>query len=141
MTFPDNCIRGVPNNDFVIADGSVASHLFNPKRQNENQRDDGWNETSINWEDDGDAITFTLEIRKDDNTYQYEIGVVRIPRQEIDRINSHPTTIGLLSYERQPLMENPYHGNILFRQGIPTPKVRQLAASLATIASRIINRE
>lgn len=62
MNFPDNCIRGIPNNTFLNMDGSVGSHLFH--FDVEIDRGDGWTEQSINWEDDDFVIEFTLSQKK-----------------------------------------------------------------------------
>lgn len=136
MPFPDNCIRGIPNASFIVEDGSVGSHLFHFK--DEHHRDDGWIEQSINWEDDEKAIEFTLNQKKEDGDVQFQAGVVIIPREEIDRLNRRPTVNGVLSYERQPLENNPYHGNILLSENVPKHTMKKLAAGLALAVSRII---
>ncbi len=141
MAFPDNCIRGIINDGYITPDGSVGSHLFLPSRETAHQRGDGWEETSINWEDDKHAVPFTLQTTKNDGSIKYKTGVVRIPLAEIEHINTHPTTRDLLSYERQAIQNNPYHGNILFRQRIDDSMKKKLAASLAVAASNIISRE
>ena len=136
MCFPDNCIRGIPNPSFLLDDGSVGSHLFHFKE--EDVRVDGWTAQSINWEDDGFAIEFTLNQRKENGERQFKAGVAIIPRDEIDRLNRRPTVKGILSYERQCLADNPYHGNILLRTDVPKPTMRKIAAGLALAVSGIV---
>lgn len=139
MPFPDNCIRGIPNQSFMIEDGSIGSHLFH--FDNKHRREDGWIEQSINWEDDENAIEFTLNQKKEDGSFQFKAGVVIIPRKEIDRLNRRPTVNGVLSYERQPLENNFYHGNILLSQNVPKHTMKKLAAGLALAVSSIILSE
>lgn len=55
MTFPDNCLRGIPNDSYLNDEGSVGSHLFYFL---DGDRGDGWSEQSVNWEDDDTVIEF-----------------------------------------------------------------------------------
>ena len=136
MAIPENCLKGIPNDTFLIVDGTVGSHLFYFKA--EDIRDDGWTEQSVNWEDDDYAVQLTLRQRKPSGELQFRGGAVVLPRQEIDRLNSRHTVRDLLSYERQPLEENPYHGNILLRAETTTPTMKLIAAGLSLAVSRII---
>jgi hypothetical protein len=138
MDFPDNCIKGIPNDTFLIEDGSVGSHLFHFK--DEHKRDDEWIEQSINWEDDDAAIEFTMSQRKDDGEIQFKAGIVILPRREIERISRQPTVHGIVSYERQPLENNRYHGNILLRADTPKPTMKKIAAGLALAVSRVVRQ-
>lgn len=139
MNYPKNSIKGLPNNDFLIEGRTVASHLFHF----EQTRDDGGVEQSINWEDDESVIDFTLNQKKANGDLQFRAGVAILPRSEIDRLSKLPTISGLLSYERSPLDNNPYHGNLLLQANVPRAKMRQIAASLALAISGITtqNRE
>jgi len=138
MNYPENAIRGIPNNSFLIEDGSVGSHLFYFK--SEHARDDGWIEQSINWADNESVLEFTLRQTKEDGEIQFKAGVAIIPRQEIDRLNNRPTINGLLSYERRPLDLNPYHGNLLLKANLPKPTMVKIAAGLALAVSKIVSR-
>lgn len=135
MAFPDNCIRGIPNEQFVNEEGTLGSDLFYFQ---DVDRGDGWREQSINWEDDEDAIGLTLAQTRDDRQPKFRAGVAILPRTEIDRINLQPTVADLLGYERAPINGNPYHGNILLRAGTSKRTMKLIAASLALVVSRII---
>ena len=95
-------------------------------------------EQSVNWQDDGSVIEFTLAQKKGDGTLQFTGGVVILPREEIDRLNNQPTVKNLLSYERQRIDGNPFHGNILIRADTPKPILRMLAAALAVAVAKVI---
>lgn len=138
MSYPKNSIKGIPNDSFLVEDGSVGSHLFHFKE--EHTRDDGWIEQSINWEDNEFVVDFTLHQKKEDGNLQFSAGAAIIPRYEIDRLNNRPTIKGLLSYERRPLDNNPYHGNILLRASVPKPTMKKIAASLALAVSKIFSQ-
>jgi len=127
MKFPTNCIKGIPNSDF-IKEGIVLPHLFYFSEQ---ARDDDWKEQSINWKDNENAIKLTMEQRKEDGELQFKIGVAIIPRDEIDRLSRLPTVNGVLSYERKPLNDNPYHGNLLLKNNVSTILMKAIAAGLA----------
>lgn len=133
MCFPENCIRGIFDVSY-LPDGIVGSHLF---FFNGPDRGDGWKEQSINWQDDGTAIEFTLGQRKDGQLL-FKAGAVMLARAEIDTLNSKPAVNGVLSYERQRLDINPYHGNILLRSSVRKPQMKQIAAGLALAVSEII---
>ena len=139
MDYPENIIKGIPNNSFLIEGRTVASHLFHFNQL----RDDGGVEQSINWEDDESVVDLTLNQRKGDGELQFKEGVAILPRSEIDRLSSLPTIRGLLSYERSSLDDNPYHGNLLLQANVPDRTMKQIAASLALAISGIItqNRE
>jgi hypothetical protein len=138
MPFPENCIRGIPNKTFLYDDETVAAHLFDFKQRD--ARDDGLTEQSINWEDDTQAVEFTLSQTKEDGDRQFKAGVAIVPRSEIDRINKLPGIGGDLSYERQPLAGNPYHGNLLLPTDTSKKKMRMIAGSLALAVSTIMSQ-
>lgn len=138
MAHPNNFLRGIPNDSYLIEDGSIGAHLFHFEEAH--SREDGWIEQSINWEDDDSVLGLTLNQRKEDGEIQFKAGAVRIPRDEIDRLSRQPTVNGIISYERKPLDNNPYHGNLLLRSGIPKPTMKKIAASIAIVVSEIIRR-
>ena len=110
--YPDRCIRGIVNEQFIYSDGQVGSHAF----FFDSPREDGWRELSVNWEDDACVIAFTLNQTKEDGRLLFRTGVAVLPRHEIDGLAQGPHFRGKLSYERQPQETNPYHGNILLRE-------------------------
>ena len=112
MSYPEQLIKGIPNNDF-ISDGLVGSHLFYFDAKN--NRDDGWCEQSINWHDDSKAIEHTLKQKKDTGEIQFKAGLGIIKRNEIDILKNRSTVSGFLSYERDDFKGNKYHGNLLLK--------------------------
>ena len=77
-----------------------------------NREDKGF-ETSINWEDNDKVAKFTLD-SKENGKACFPFGIVRLPLLEIERIMDNPATKDMLSYERAQLLDNEYHGNIVF---------------------------
>jgi len=136
MHFPENCIKGVPQRSF-LPDGFVGAHLFYFQKPD---RGDGWKDQSINWQDDDSVIGFTLNQRKENGELHFKAGAVILPRAEIDRLNKNLAANGVLSYERQILNNNPYHGNILLRSHVPIHEMKKLAAGLALAVSEIVHQ-
>jgi len=138
MCYANSYIRGVPNDDFITPDGRISSHLFYFYPRDE--RTDGWLEQSINWLDNKQVIEFTLNQKNNKDEIKFKSGIVKLPRNEIDRLNQQPTIKGLLSYERCPIINNPYHGNLLLKNNTAKPTMKMIAAGLAlTITAHIKN--
>lgn len=139
MSFPDSCLRGVRKQNDMTPEGGVASTVFLPDSRTAANRADGGQELSINWEDDTTVLDFTLQF-KVAGQYQFPQGVVQLPRQEIDRINTLPTAKNALSYERAPLADNPYHGNLVFRSDLSKQMINMIAATIALACTKVIRR-
>ena len=135
MSYPDKCVRGIPNNDeqYVIDKEKplVGPGLFQFK---DTKRSDGMIELSVNWLDDNRAIEIALDQRKENGELQFKAGVVLLSRDKIDEICCRPNIKGYLAYERRPLNNNPYHGNILLRKNINKHTKKQISDTLALMA-------
>ena len=139
MSYPENVIKGIPNKENYISDGIIGPTLF---AFNGNSRSDRQLESSINWDDDAEAINFTLNQKNSDGTSQFKGGLVLIPRSELDHLRVLPTIRGILSYERQPILQiNKYHGNILVAGNIPKLLKKSIASSIALLISETIFRD
>lgn len=135
MPYPNTLLRGIPNDSFLVGDGTVGPHLFYFEN---NPRSDGQIEQSINWEDDVGALATTLAQTKDNGELQFRAGAVRIPRDELDRLTRCPTVPGFLAYERSALENNPYHGNLLIQSTVSLRTRKTIAAGIALAVSEII---
>jgi hypothetical protein len=135
--YPENCLRGIQQKDKILEDGLVASDVF--YFDDDHVRENGVFEQSINWEDDENAVSFTLSQRRKDNTPQFKGGIAIIARCELDKLAKFPAVVGeALYYERQIKDDNLYHGNLLLSAAISKPKRRAIAATLALHVSRVI---
>ena len=132
--YPENCIRGIQNEqNYITTDGNVSGNLFVFDLR-EPCREDGWRELSINWHDDDEAIDFTLKQKKNDNlTFKFQGGATLLKTLNIKHIieNNHSETF---SYERKPLNDNKYHGNLLLKDGVSNTQMKNLAQVLAFYA-------
>lgn len=140
--FPDFGLRGVKKRKEIVGDGLASASLFEPDSRTSEEREDGGEELSINWEDNEEVVLFTLEFRIR-NQRQYLHGVFRFPRNAIEIVNSFNTSINALMCERDPLPkteeheENPYHGNIVYIANLPGITRKRIIGTLAMTAEYI----
>ena len=126
-TYPNSCLRALKKARWIIEGKCVSADTFLPDTRTADRRDDDCCETSVNWEDDSGAFTYTLEKMGCDSAH----GAARLPVSEIDRLRKVAETFCGLSYERSPTKGNQYHGNLLFAAELSTALTRQMAGTLA----------
>ena len=137
MSYPDKLLRGIPNRTYLDEDGRVTVSIF---QFSDNVREDGFTEASINWIDDDFAVEHALKQTKSDGNIQFSAGVAIMLREWVDDTICRPMFEGLLDYERAPLEDNRYHGNLL-RKGNEKKSARNIiAASLAMAVESIIEQ-
>ena len=141
--FPDNCIRGIAKRTQISIDrANVLAAVFMPNSKTAETREDGCQETSINWEDNEEVMSFTLNHRPSpDQFFSYPNGAVRVPRAKIDDINTFNGTQDGVFYERQKIPGNDYHGNIVFKKELTKTQINFIANMLAAASSNIHTRE
>ncbi|MFC1512103.1 hypothetical protein ACFL5H_02795 [Candidatus Latescibacterota bacterium] len=132
--YPDFIIKGIPCSQDIV-DDEIGAHLFYFKV--DQPRSDNKLENSINWKDDEEAINFTLNQKKTTGELQFRAGIAILKKDGIEKLNELPMINGNLSYERQPLPHNPYHGNILLNDGVSRKLMKLIAASIALTKTEI----
>ena len=75
-------------------------------------------EMSINWYDDEDALCYLKEQLDNNGLKQYKSGIAVFSRVELDKLCRNPAFHGRVSYNRDELPNNKYHGNLLVRKEI-----------------------
>lgn len=129
--YPEYLLRGLRKQDF-LKDGKISTDAFVPDKRTASDRTDGLLETSVDWEDDGEALQNMMARRQ-----TAEFGVARLARASVDRVaGSDSMAPGDLSYERRPVDGNPRHGNLLFRALAPYRR-RMMASALALEAVHV----
>ena len=136
MDYPSKILRGIPNKEFLDEYGNPHTSLFNFSRPSSDRNDNNIEE-SINWEDDEDAIRFTLEQKKD-GRIQFSEGIAVMSRSEVDRLCIRMVVKNKLTYERKKLPENKYHGNLLLANDTPKKLKAKIAAGLALCVEEVI---
>ena len=107
--FPEEFWRGITNKDFV-KDGYVLPSAF----QFDNDiREDGFKELSINWNDDDEALKKILEQRRENGKPQFSVGAANLNLSRVKQLLSMYIDRKQFSYERKELENNEYHGNLL----------------------------
>ena len=135
-SYPGNCIRGIDQENCITEEGNIAQHAFNFKDVG---RPDHWMEVSINWEDDHNAIGFTLNQIRRDGERQF-LEAVTLSRSQVDDLKERLGDGNLLSYERQAEPDNSYHGNLLLKSDV-SKHLKNLAQAGLALVSRRIPRE
>ena len=136
--YPENWLRGLFKGQ-LYDDDDVSTAAFTFKGD---ARDDGHIEHSIHWEDDANAIGFTLAMTNpgvgaEQPEIRYKDGVAVISTAFLDHICGLPRVGGALCYERKVAPGNPYHGNLLLKKECPDHVRRKLAANLAQHVLRV----
>ena len=135
--YPKNFYRGISNKDF-ICNGMVLPSAF---QFDEEIRDDGFKELSINWNDDEGSIKILLDQVKANGKKQFNGGAAQLELHTVKMfLDSYICNNGF-SYERREVPGNIYHGNLLVK-GSMDKKIRSLISNgLAIVAgSNIISQ-
>jgi len=131
MPYPENCIRGILKEVFIIKDNDCVYATAELYQFRSNlDRQDEMHEASINWGDDEMAIDFALNQKNDEGNLKFEGGVAILPRNELDKIKKR-YGITQFNYERSLLQDNKYHGNLLINVAISPTIKRMISAVLA----------
>lgn len=140
--FPEHFYRGFGSSDCFTAFGYVAAGAFQFKPNTQEPRSDDFIEASINWDDEPLALkTLLSQINSKTGELQFQYGYVRIPMSVLlpmvwDHINN-----GHFSYERRPLPNNIYHGNLLLHSSFKKAELKTFQDGLAMIANMCYKRD
>ena len=137
IDYPDNLLRGLSAEDWV-SDGLVTAAAFQIKFEAPFLKD-GRATQSIFWEDDDSVINLMLQQKREDH-FQFKAGIARLPRESVEHIMRLPVFTGILSYERDRLPDNPYHGNLLVGPGLNSTQRKLLPGVMASHVSDLIPR-
>jgi len=131
--FPDHCLRGLRKKEHLTPDGNaIYTAAYLPDSRTSENRQDGCAETSINWEDDASALSFTLKQSSSAH------GVARLRKDEIyEPARKNPALKNLVFYERVPMDGNPHHGNIVFAKEAQQHQIKTIANYFAMCAELI----
>lgn len=128
--FPRFSLRGIRKPDWV-ADGEVSSAAFHDSERSAASRPDGGTEISVNWEDNDQALLFTLRQSNSGS------GVARLRTEAVYEVTKLPA-IGLVVFpERAREKGNPYHGNLVFVAGTARNVRRAVSAYLAAASTYV----
>ncbi|MCL2134664.1 MAG: hypothetical protein FWH37_03800 [Candidatus Bathyarchaeota archaeon] len=136
INYPERLIRGLSSKDDIDANGFVTTGAF---MFGDISRVDGNLELSINWYDDEKSLEYIFEQKKDDESQKFKFGAAILKRQHIDGlICEHDDNY--LSYERAPIENNKYHGNLLLKNTATKQYKKVISGFLAAHASKYDNK-
>ncbi|MFH1484759.1 MAG: hypothetical protein ABIH46_01695 [Chloroflexota bacterium] len=139
MSFPDELLRGISHQDKIIEDDTVTSDVFYFHLQTSDEIPEGCWELSVNWWDDEGSLDQLFTQRKSDGNLQFKGGAAVLSRKGVDDVRHLPVMRRrlALAYERQPLPDNKYHGNLLLKnESKKTMKV--VAAAIALCVTSVL---
>lgn len=136
--FPATCLRGLVSSR--CRDGNqVRPEAFEEnKKTAEKRREDGrkpdGTEASINWEEKPEALAL---LRQSD---QSKHGIARLSLDALEKVGHYPGLENCLHWEYHRLKRNPYHGNIVYLEGVMKPRKLAIQHMLAQ-AAKIVEDE
>ena len=136
---PDYFLRGFNMKDCFTAEQYVAVGAFQFSDFTQ-FRNDSYHEASINWEDDAQAVILLLEQKKEGTEeLMFKYGYARLPLNLVKMTLKSLIFKKYMDFERKPLRNNPYHGNILILGNIKKPEKMMIQSSLAAIANNDVH--
>ena len=139
---PDNFYRGFSSPECFTGFGYVGAGAFQFLPNTEEPRTDCFNEASINWDDEPQALTTLLsQVNSRTGEKQFKYGYVKIPMSDLlPRVREHMRN-GHFDFERRPLVNNIYHGNLLLHSSFKKAELKTFQDGLAMIANTYYRRE
>ena len=132
--FPARLFRGLRKADWLIpgprGSKKVSAEAFEPDASTEAKREDHRSETSINWDDATEVLAVTTR----QINSQHGVAAVATAHLETLELQSEAD---VLSHERRPTPENPFHGNLLFLTTGQKKFQRLITSSLALFSNLI----
>ena len=133
--FPEHFLRGFNMKGCFTDEHNIATGAFQFSDFTES-RNDNYHEASINWEDDDKAVLVLLEQKKEGTEEQmFKYGYARLPLNLVRMTLKSLIDKNYMAFERKPLENNPYHGNILILGNIKKQEKSMIQNSLAAIAN------
>lgn len=131
--FSNELLRGLKKD--WISEGLVTTAAFNFNGNEVN----GYNELSINWNDDEGSLPELLN-RLDDGKIKFSAGVAHIQLKTMEFILKDHIETGNFKFRRDVVdpLNNPYHGEIMLKSSISKPFKRLIENGLALSAGNNI---
>lgn len=121
-----------------VSDGIVTAAAFQFDESPKHVKN-GWMAQSIWWEDHETVVDIMFQHKKD-NEFQFKVGVARMPRESLHYLNRLMALKNIISYDREPTNDIPYHGNLLLSVKSKSAQRKLAAANFASHVSDFIPR-
>ncbi len=130
---PDSFFRGFSHPGCFTPEGFITNEGFKFDLPVESPRSDSFEEASINWKDDEHALRILCLQRSKKNDIQFKYGYSELKLSDVT-LQLRPF-LSYFDYERKPLINNPYHGNLLIDRTVSGQTKKMMRDALATVAS------
>jgi hypothetical protein len=125
--FPERTLRGMRLRNFVEKAPFISGEAFWPITPS--GREDKNFEASVDFEDEPTAIEM---LRRNPNASHgiaaFRSEIIRRLSADVDLMDRH---VGQLWLEREPLDDDPYHGNLVFHCALETQQRKIIAQEIA----------
>lgn len=111
-SFPEMFIHGIVS-EANIEDNVPTVEYLSRFKDNPDRENFDFKELSINWYDCDRALEKILNQRNSDGEYQFQYGAILLLTTELEKLAKKPQVRNYLRYERYPLPDNEFHGNLL----------------------------
>ena len=128
---PDSFFRGFSYSGCFTPEGFITNEGF--KFDNVIPRTDSYEEASINWNDDEHSLRILCNQKSKKNDIQFKYGYSELNLSDV--ILQMRPYLQFFSYERRPIITNPYHGNLLIDSAVSSQTKKMMRDALATVAS------
>ena len=134
--YPSSFYRGITGQYYK--DGYLLPEAF--KIDKETGRKDGYMEISITWNDEDESFqVIASQINERTGNIQFTVGISEIIKKEFDDRMQPQLVLKNLSYERAPMADNKYHGNILIKGDLDKTMRTMIKSQLALLAQARIH--
>ncbi len=132
---PNRFYRGLSSEVDFTPEGYIAASAFEFK-DHTNERNDGFWETSINWDDDNESVTTLMAQRNSKSNKLMFDRYSYIKKSQLKNSLALPLREGHFKYERRPLPNNQYHGNLLAQGDLDKKTKGLIKSTLAMVATK-----
>ena len=135
--YPNSFYRGI--SEKYYKDGYLLPESFHI--DTETGRDDEYTEISITWNDEPDSFqVIASQLNQRTGLIQFPAGIAEIQKNEFeDRMRPH-LIVKNMAYERAPIENNKYHGNILLKASLDKTMRTMIKSQLALLAQACIHK-
>lgn len=135
-SYPNSFYRGI--SEQYYKDRYLLPESFHIDK--ETGRTDGYTEISIVWNDEPEAFhVIASQLNEKTKLIQFPAGIAEIQKNEFEaRMRPH-LIVENMSYERAPIENNKYHGNILLKASLDKTMRTMIKSQLALLAQACIH--
>ncbi len=136
---PNRFFRGLSSERDFTPEGYVTASAFE-FHDHTNDRDDGYWETSINWDDEPESLSVLMSQKSEKTNSLMFDKYSFILLSQLRSNLTVPLQEGHFKYERRPLPNNIYHGNLLALGSLDKKSKALFKSTLAMIATQNMKR-